>query len=125
MNTEPKPAEYRVRVTEGSRMRAYQNNVFIMEFTAPGRQEPLKVELFESEQYEVVSPNPVLVEGLDKGPRTGLFILRPNNIGTITLNFRIGERPKTWYVSAQTENPYMFGEPVRDEHLSFLKGKPN
>jgi hypothetical protein len=100
-------------------MRVYQNNMFIMEFSASGRAEPLRVELLQSEQYEIASPNPITVDSLDRGSRRGVFIVRPNNVGAITLNFKIGDKIKTYYVSAQTENPYVFGEPIKDEHLFF------
>jgi hypothetical protein len=115
----PEPIECKIRVTEGSRMRAYQNNMFVMEFSAPARFESLQVELLQSEQYEISSPNPITVEGFEKGPRKGIFVIRPDNAGTITLNFKIGDSVKTFYASALTENPYVFGEPIKDEHLFF------
>jgi hypothetical protein len=116
---ETEPIEYKIRVTEGSRMHAYQSNMFVMEFSAPGRVEPLRVELFQSEQYEISSPNPITVDGFEKGARKGIFVIRPSNAGTITLNFKIGNIVKTHYASALTENPYVFGEPIKDEHLFF------
>lgn len=119
MTTELEPIEFKMRVIEGSRMRAYQNNMFLIEFFAPERVTPLVVELLQSEQYEIASLNPISIEGLDKGPRKGTFIVRPNKSGTITLNFKIGDKVKTRSVSAQTENPYVFGEPIKDEHLFF------
>lgn len=115
----PKPAEFKVRVTEGSRMRAYQSNMLILELAAAGETGSARVELFQSEQYEIASPNPLIVEGFESGPRKATFIIRPNNTGSITLNFKIGDMTKTYYISAQTENPYIFGEPVRDQQLFF------
>lgn len=119
MTTELEPVEFKMRVIEGSRMRAYQNNMFLIEFFAPDQTDPLSVELLQSEQYEIASLNPITVESLDKGPRKGTFIVRPNITGTITLNFRIGDKVKTHSVSAHTENPYVFGEPIKDQHLFF------
>jgi len=119
VTVESGPASFKERVTEGSRMRAYQNNLFVMEFSAPGRVKPLVVELLQSEQYEITSVNPITIEDLDKGTRKGTFIIRPNNAGTITLNFRIGDKVKTHSVSAHPENPYVFGEPIKDERLFF------
>lgn len=120
MGAVPEPAEYKIRIVEGSRMQVYRDNLFIMEFSAPGgRAVPLCVELLQSEQYEIASPNPITVDGLDQGPRRGVFIVRPNSGGTITLNLKIGNKIKTCYVSVQTENPYVFGEPIKDEHLFF------
>jgi hypothetical protein len=119
VSKEAKPAECRIRVTEGSRMRAQQINTFSMEIIAPNRTEPLKVELLESEQYTIISPNPIVIEGLDEGPRAGVFILRPSKVGAITLNFRVGDHVRTLYADVQTENPYVFGEPIKDERLFF------
>ena len=119
MTTKTEPAEFKLRFTEGSRMRAYQNNMLIIEFSGSNWVEPLKVELLQSEQYEIASVNPIIIEGLQRGPRKGTFIVRPNNTGSIALNFEIGDKVKTHFVSAQTENPYVFGEPIKDEHLFF------
>ncbi len=119
MTDKPEAIGCKIHITEGSRMRAYQNNMLVMEFSAPGRAEPLRVELLQSEQYEISSPNPITVEDFKKGPRKGIFVIRPSNAGTITLNFRAGESVKTFYVSALTENPYVFGEPIKDVHLFF------
>ncbi len=112
-------ASWKVRVVEGSHMRPHQNNVFVIEFSASSQVEPVEVELARSEQYEILSPNPIMVERFDKGPRKGVFIIHPNTTGTIPLNFRMGEMIKTYYVSAHPENPYIFGEPIKDEHLFF------
>jgi len=94
--------------------------MFILEVTSPQQDEALRVELTESEQYEIASPNPILVEDLAHGPRNGLFIIRPNGTGTVTLNLKIGAKgKKTFYVSSQTENPYVYGEPIKDDRLFF------
>ncbi|GEM_PF-2419593 len=119
VNVASEPREYKIRIVEGSRMQVYRDNMFIMEFSVSDQTEPLCVELLQSEQYEITSPNPITVDGLDQGPRRGVFVVRPNNAGTITLNFKIGTKIKTCYASAQIENPYVFGEPIRDEHLFF------
>jgi AAA+ ATPase superfamily predicted ATPase len=109
----------KVRVVEGGRMRAYRSNMFVMEISAPADVGVLRVELLQSEQYEIVSPNPISIEGLGSEARNVTFIVHPNSVGTLTLNFKMGEKTRTLYASAQTENPYVFGEPVKDEHLFF------
>lgn len=119
MTTDPKPPHFQMRVTEGSRMRAYQDNVFVIEFSAPDQVTPLVAELLRSEQYDIASPNPIVIEGLSRGPRRGTFIVHPNGFGSITLNLKIGDVVKTHFVSTHPENPYVFGEPVKDEHIFF------
>jgi hypothetical protein len=93
--------------------------MFVLDLSAIGNIDSFKVELLQSEQYEISSPNPITVDGLSKGSRKGTFIIRPNSIGTITLNFKIGDKVKTHSVSAQMGNPYVFGEPIKDQRLFF------
>lgn len=114
--------DFKMRVIEGSRMRAFQNNMFVFEITSSNT-DSLLVELLLSEQYEITSINPIIIDGLRKGTRKGTFLLRPNTIGTLTLNFKIGDKVKTHTISSQTENPYVFGEPIKDEHLFFGRVK--
>lgn len=111
---------WQVRIMEGSRMRAHRTSMLSLAFTAPDRREPLEVELLESEQYDIVSPNPIFVENLHQETRSGVFIVRPNESGTIILNFKVDrDWTKTFAVSAQLENPYVYGEPIKDERLFF------
>jgi hypothetical protein len=110
--------DIKTRVIEGSRMRALQNNLFIMELSST-RLDSLTVELSRSEQYEITSINPIVINGLSQENQRGIFIIRPNIAGTITLNFKIGDKVKTHTISAQTENPYIFGNPVKDQQLFF------
>jgi len=108
-------------VIEGGSMRALQTNLLIVQVSALGQEPPQSVEvrLLESEQYEVTSINPVVVDGLDKGPRKTTFIVRPNRLGEVTLNFKVADAVRTLYVISQMENPYTFGEPIRSDRMFF------
>jgi hypothetical protein len=100
-------------------MRAYQDNVFVIEFSAPDQVTPLVAELLRSEQYDIASPNPIILEGLSRGPRRGTFIVHPNGFGAIALNLKIGDVVRTHVVTIHLENPYVFGEPIKDSRLFF------
>ncbi len=108
-------------VIEGGFMKALQTNLLIVQVSAPGQESPysVKVRLLESEQYEVASLNPVVVEGLDEGPQKATFIVRPRRLGEVTLNFRVGDDVRTVYAISQMENPYIYGEPIRSDHMFF------
>lgn len=108
-------------VIEGSSMRALQTNLLIVQVSALGQEPPysVKVRLLESEQYDVSSPNPVVVAGLDEGPKRATFIVRPNRLGEVTLNFKVGDDVRTIYAISQMENPYIFGEPLRSDRMFF------
>ena len=108
-------------VIEGSSMKALQTNLLIVQVSASGQESPysVRVRLLESEQYEVSSPNPVVVEGLDEGPQQATFIVRPNRLGEVTLNFKMGDDVRTVYAMSQMENPYIFGEPLRSDRMFF------
>lgn len=108
-------------VIEGKSMKALQTNLLIVQVSASG-QEPaysVRVRLLESEQYEVSSPNPAVVEGLDEGPQQATFIVQPNRLGEVTLNFKVGDDVRTIYAISQMENPYIFGEPLRSDRMFF------
>lgn len=108
-------------VIEGSSMRALQTNLLIVQVSASGQEPPhsAKVRLLESEQYDVSSPNPVVVAGLDAGPKQATFIVRPNRLGEVTLNFKVENDVRTVYAISQMENPYVFGEPLRSDRMFF------
>jgi AAA+ ATPase superfamily predicted ATPase len=108
-------------VIEGSSMKALQTNLLIVQVSAAGQESPysVRVRLLESEQYEVSSPNPVVVDGLDEGPQQATFIVRPNRLGEVTLNFKMGDDVRTVYAMSQMENPYIFGEPLRSDRMFF------
>jgi hypothetical protein len=110
-----------LRVIEGGFMKALQTNLLIVQVSAPGQEPPysVKVRLLESEQYEVASLNPVAIEGLDEGPQKATFIVRPRRLGEVTLNFKVGDDVRTVYVISQMENPYIYGEPIRSDHMFF------
>ncbi len=110
-----------LRVIEGGFMKALQTNLLIVQVSAPGREPPysVKVRLLESEQYEVASLNPVVVEGLDEGPQKATFIVRPRRLGEVTLNFRVGNNIRTVYTMSQMENPYVYGEPIKSDRMFF------
>jgi len=102
-------------------MRALQTNLLIVQVSALGPEPPysVRVRLFESEQYDVSSPNPVVVKGLDEGPKQATFIVYPNRLGEVTLNFKVGNDVRTVYATSQMENPYIFGEPLRSDRMFF------
>lgn len=108
-------------VIEGGSMRALQTNLLIVQVSALGQEPPysVKVRLLESEQYEISSPNPVVIEGLDEGPQQATFIVQPNRLGEVTLNFKVGNDVRTVYAISQMENPYIFGEPLRSDRMFF------
>ena len=110
-----------LHLIEGASMKAGQTNLLIVQVSALG-QEPVysaKVKLQESEQYDISSLNPVVVEGLDECPQKATFIVRPERLGEVTLNFTVGDKVRTLYAISQMENPYIYGEPVRSDRMFF------
>jgi len=110
-----------LRVIEGGSMQALQTNLLIVQVSAPGHSSlySARVRLLESEQYEVVSLNPVIVQDLDEGPKEATFIVRPRRLGEVTLNFKVGNDVRTLYAISQMENPYIYGEPIRADRMFF------
>jgi len=106
---------------EGGFLKALQTNLLIVQISASVQEpsKPIEVRLLESEQYKVTSINPVVVKGLDKGPQRATFIVRPRRLGEVTLNFRVEDNVRTVYTISQMENPYIYGEPIRSEHMFF------
>jgi len=119
--TNQDPPSIKLFVIEGSSMRALQTNLLIVQVSALGQEPPYsaRVKLLESEQYDVLSPNPVVLEGLDEGSQKVTFIVRPNRLGEVTLNFKVGDDVRTIYAISQMENPYIFGEPLRSDRMFF------
>jgi AAA+ ATPase superfamily predicted ATPase len=108
-------------LVEGNSMKALQGNLLIVQVLALGHEPPysVRIRLLESEQYTVSSPNPIEIKGLDEGPQRGTFIVHPNRLGEVTLNFKVGDEVRTVYAISQMENPYIYGEPLRSERMFF------
>jgi hypothetical protein len=108
-------------VIEGGFMQALQTNLLIVQVSASGHSSlySARVRLLESEQYDVVSLNPVVVQALDEGPKEATFIVRPRRLGEVTLNFKVENDVRTLYAISQMENPYIYGEPIRGDRMFF------
>jgi hypothetical protein len=124
MMTGGEPQVIDLCLIEGGSMKALQANLLMVRVSAPGQEAlySVKVRLQESEQYAISSLNPVVVEGLDEGPQQAMFIVRPERLGEVTLNFMVGDKVRTLYAISQMENPYIYGEPVRSERMFFGRG---
>ncbi|MHC5914813.1 MAG: pentapeptide repeat-containing protein [Nostoc sp.] len=117
-----------VEVQKGSAMYVDETNELVLKITNSTETDIdiVVIELLRSAEYKVLSENPIKLSTLKPGKSTNaVFLLKMLVRGRVVVNYTVNTdlQEQPLYVNVIKDNPYIYGDPVKEEIAFFGRQK--